>query len=67
MPKTQSKISTAELREDRMRLVRLQQIGIATGDARDSAVRYDGFSLSKSIPNLPEFMTCPAAKSLLSH
>jgi hypothetical protein len=59
MPRTRSRISTAETKEDRHRLLRLDRIGVATGDGGDFS-KPDRFKLEQIDPELARVYDLPS-------
>jgi len=59
MPRTRSRISTAETREDRDRLLRLDRIGVATGDAGNFS-KPNRFILEQINPELARVYDSPS-------
>jgi hypothetical protein len=60
MPRTRSRISTAETREDRDRLLRLERIGVATGDAGNLSSKPNRFILEQIDPELARVYDLPS-------
>ena len=62
MPRTRSRITTAEAKEYRARLLQLEQRGIATGDARNLSSKPDRLILEQIDPEFARVYDLPSGE-----